>query len=469
MPGAETSERNVTLATRHDGGQPAVHRPSSLKATGRDADGCPVKFDRLVIEHAEHRVTFDLHPRLTVVAGLGQLERDGLINEFVGALGSSRPGVHLELTADDGHRFALFRPVGDTHRVIDVDAREDVTAHFVGPDGEIDLLQRAELDQRSARRAMRITSEDLVGASETSERIRRLSSSDQDELWRAADDTLEAERRLEDEARAAGGNVEDAEVIASIEEHHERFEQTQAESEQVRRATFLIAGIAALLSIPLAPAVGAVIVAPLAMIAVLAVVTSFVTWRRAERARSAETDALAEAGAQSYLGFHLQRVNGLLASDLSRQRLLHAADEHRDAQRAWEALAGDTPAAWALARRDTIVAAARAQREMDGLTEPGAAPEETGAIVHEFLGRLDALRHLGPGGESFPALLDEPFEHLPAAALPTLLETLVLTTEHQQVVLLSSDERLADWARVESMTGTMSLVEPVPTATVDIT
>jgi hypothetical protein len=428
-----------------------------------------VKFERLVIEHAGHRVTFDLHPRLTVVAGLGQLERDGLINEFVGALGSSRPGVHLELAADDGHRFALFRPLGDTHRVIDVDAREDVTEHFTGPDGEIDLLQRAELDQRSARRAMRITSEDLVGASETSERIRHLSGCDQDELWRAAEATVEAEQRLEDEAQAAGGNVEDAEVIASIEDHHERFEQTQAESEHVRRATFLIAGIAALLSIPLAPAVGAIIVAPLAVIALLAVATSFVTWRRAEQARAAEADALAEAGAQSYLGFHLQRVNGLLASDLNRQRLLHAADEHRDALRAWASLAGETPAAWALERRDTISAAARAQREVAGLADRDGSPDGTGAIVHEFLGRLDALRHLGPGDESFPALLDEPFEHLADAALPTLLETLVLTTEHQQVVLLSSDPRLADWARVEAMTGAMSLIEPVPTATVDIT
>lgn len=428
-----------------------------------------MKFERLVIEHAGHRMTFDLHPRMTVVAGLGQLERDGLINEFVGALGSSRPGVHLELAADDGHRFALFRPVGDRHRVIDVDAREDVTEHFVGPDGEIDLLRRAELDQRSARRAMRISSEDLAAASETSERIRHLSACDQSALWHAAETLLESERRLEDEAQAAGGTVEDAEVIASIEDHHQRFEQTQAESEQVRRATFLIAGIAALLSIPLAPAVGAVIVAPLAVIALLAVATSFATWRRAERARSAEADALAVAGAQSYLGFHLQRVNGLLASDLNRQRLLHAADEHRDAQHAWATLAGDTPVTWAIERRDTITAAARAHHEVTALTDRDGSDDRMSATVHEFLGRLDALRHLGPGDESFPALLDEPFELLPPAALPALLETLVMTTDHQQVVLLSSDPRLADWARVESMTGTMSLIEPVPTATVDIT
>ena len=44
-----------------------------------------------------------------------------------------------------------------------------------------------------------------------------------------------------------------------------------------------------------------------------------------ERAGEDETKALKAAGAQSYLGFHLQRVNGLLASDQHRKRLMRAA------------------------------------------------------------------------------------------------------------------------------------------------
>ena len=47
------------------------------------------------------------------------------------------------------------------------------------------------------------------------------------------------------------------------------------------------------------------------------------------------------AGAQSYLGFHLQRVNGLLASDQHRKRLMRAAEEHRESVAAWRALVGD--------------------------------------------------------------------------------------------------------------------------------
>ena len=66
-----------------------------------------MQFERLVLESGDNSIAFDLHPRLTVIAGLSQMERDGLINEFVGALGNSRSGVHLELVAGNGHRFAV--------------------------------------------------------------------------------------------------------------------------------------------------------------------------------------------------------------------------------------------------------------------------------------------------------------------------------------------------------------------------
>ena len=135
-----------------------------------------MRFERLVLSDAGNRVAVDLHPGLSVLAGLGHVERDGVLNEFVGALGTSRSGVHLELRADDGHRFAVFRPTNGAHRVVDVDARADVTAEFTDDHGAIDLLARAGLDERSARRAVRICDEDLAGASETSRRIRALAA-----------------------------------------------------------------------------------------------------------------------------------------------------------------------------------------------------------------------------------------------------------------------------------------------------
>ena len=89
-----------------------------------------MRFERLVIEADENTFSLDFHPRLTVISGVGRLEREGLISELVGSLSSSRAGVHAEVMADNGNRFAIFRPYGARARVIDVEAAADVSARF---------------------------------------------------------------------------------------------------------------------------------------------------------------------------------------------------------------------------------------------------------------------------------------------------------------------------------------------------
>lgn len=423
-----------------------------------------MQFERLVIESGDNSIAFDLHPRLTVIAGLSRMERDGLVNEFVGALGNSRSGVHLELVAGNGHRFAIFRPSGAPHRVIDVDRKVDVTAQFSDPTGSIDLLSRAGLDPRGARRIMRFGAQDLAETTERDAFIQQLSRVGQNELWVAAEALVIADRRLEEEADAVGSSVEDAEVIERIERQHEQFEKSQADSEQVRRITFLTAGFAALLAVPMARLVGTWAVIALMAIAVAAVAVSWVFWRRNERAREAEEAALADAGAQSYLGFHLQRVNSLLSSDLGRQRLIKAAEEHRDASQRWHGLAGDIDVKWAVANRTEITGAARLRADVQPFVSvddtPGA--DDTAAVAHAVIGRLTQLRSLGPGRESFPALLDEPFVHQEAPTLPAMLEVLVRSSEHQQIILLTESDAVAGWARVEAMTGAIGVIEPTP-------
>ena len=64
-----------------------------------------MRYERLVIQAGSNSFTLNLHPRLTVIAGVGQLERESLIGELVGALGSSRSGVHAELVQDDGRHL----------------------------------------------------------------------------------------------------------------------------------------------------------------------------------------------------------------------------------------------------------------------------------------------------------------------------------------------------------------------------
>ena len=421
-----------------------------------------MQFERLVIESGASSVSFDLHPRLTVIAGMSQMERDGLINEFVGALGNSRSGIHLELVAGNGNRFAVFRPSGAPHRVIDVDHRTDVTQQFSDATGSIDLLSRAGLDVRTARKVMRFGSQDLAETTERGAYIQQLARIEQNELWSAAEALVIADRRMEEEADAVGSSVEDAEVIERIERHHEQFERTQVDNEKVRRMTFLAAGFAALLAVPAAALIGTFAVIPLGLVALAAVAVSIVYWQRMEKARTAEEAALADAGAQSYLGFHLQRVNSLLGSDQGRQRLIRAAEEHRQAAQRWHALAGEVDVNWAVANRAEITGAARLRADVQPFLtpeDPGSG-DQTAAAAHAVLGRLEQLRSLGPGWESFPALLDEPFQGLDAGTLPAMLELLVRSSEHQQIILLSESATVSEWARVEAMTGAIGVIEP---------
>jgi len=319
---------------------------------------------------------------------------------------------------------------------------------------------------------MRFGATDLAETTERGKYIHQLARIEQNELWSAAEALLIANRRLEEEAEAVGSSVEDAEVIERIEHHHAQFERTQLENEKVRRLTFLAAGFAALLAVPASAVIGALAVAPLALVAIAAVIVSVVFWRRTEKARTAEEEALADAGAQSYLGFHLQRVNSLLSSDMGRQRLIRAAEEHRQAAQRWHVLAGEVDVNWAVANRAEITGAARLRSDVQPFVSPDADAngDLTAAAIHAVLGRLEQLRSLGPGWESFPALLDEPFSLLDESILPTMLEQLVRSSEHQQIVLLSESPTVAEWARVEAMTGATGVIEPAsivrPTSTV---
>lgn len=420
-----------------------------------------MRFERLVIDNGDHTLAVDLHPRLTVLTGLGQLERDALTTELIGALSSSRPGVHLELQADSGTRFAVFRPEGAAARVIDIDNRMDVTQQFTDAQGRIDLLARAGLDTHSARRLMHIGPRRLAESVEGDSLVIQLASVDQAELWSAAERLQAANRELEREADEIGSSAEDAEAVARIEESHRHFEHTAAQAEQVRKVNFLVAGIAALFAIPASQALGLGGIIALAAIAAAAVVVSMVYWRRAEAAGRAETEALQAAGAHSYLGFHLQRVNGLLGSDAHRRRLLSAAESQRDAQARWAVLAGEVTAEWALQHRGAIVAASATGKTLTP-QDTAAAGAAVTAAAHALRQQLAGVRSVGAGMETFPILLDEAFADLDPTLVAPLLELLLEQTMHQQALLFTESPAIASWARLEAMTGALEVVEPTP-------
>lgn len=423
-----------------------------------------MRFDRLVIEADENTFSLEFHPRLTVIGGVGRLEREGLITELVGSLSSSRAGVHAEIVADNGNRFAVFRPFGARARVIDVEASADVSSRFADDEGQIDLLSVAGLDARSAKRRLRLTSTDLTTSTHHDQIIRRLAAVEPDHLWGLADRVTAAQAILDEEADASGSAPEDASVVARIEERHANFEEAHERAEKVRKASFFVGAAAAILAVPSVMWISQTLAMALLILAALVTALSFVQNQRMERARRAEEDALAEAGAQSYLGFHLQRVNGLLDSQATRQRLIQAGADHEAALAEWFDTAGDIVVEWAYEHRAEIDEAARRTKDVDALST-GPLPidtenDEVAALAHALMLKLEQVRGIGPAGENLPLVLDDSLHGLDVELKAPLLEMLVRSSEHQQIVFLTEDEDVTDWARVEAITGDLSILEP---------
>jgi hypothetical protein len=422
-----------------------------------------VRVDRLVLEAAGRSVALDLHPRLTVVTGVGHVEREGLVGEFLGALGPRRSGVHLELTWDDGTKLALFRPEGGRHQLVDVEQGSDVSDAFRNPSGELDLLAPAGLDLTGAKRLLRCTASDLQTSSHHDEVIRRLSGIDQDVLWTHADAVASTSRALQEAAESAGSEPEDVEAAEQIEERHAVLMAAQRDHERVRKLSFFMSSFAATGAVPLSMLEGRVIAMPFVLFAGVAALISVVFWQRVRFAQSAEADALESVGAPSYLGFHLERVNSLLANDRARRSLLESADVHRAARSDWEQLVGPSVSPeWALEHREEITSAARLRHDVatsGAVTGPEGA-DLVARLAQALSSRLAAVRAVGARRQSFPLILDDSFEGIDQALKPPLLELLSRATQSQQVIFLTNDEHVTSWARLESMTGALSLIEP---------
>jgi hypothetical protein len=423
-----------------------------------------MRVERLVIEAGDSTFTLDLHPRLTIVAGMGHVERESLIGEVVGALGGSRPGVHVELEERSGRHLAVFRPTSGRHRVVDVDLARDVTAELADDAGRCDLLEHLGLDSATARRTMCFDRGDLVTTSDRGRSIEVLAGLDQRRLWSAAEALHQAEDDLSTEAEALGTSPEDAAVIDTVEARHFAVERAADAFEATRRRTFYIGGVSSVATLPgvlLADAAGLGFLA----IAAIAVIASLLARARLIRANRAEEAALRDAGANSYLGFQLERVNALLGDDSSRLALMGRAGTRRDALAEWQQLAGEIPVGWALEHREEIQAAARLRREVDALgalssNAPALADDTTDDLARALVTRLAEARSVA--GEGVPLLLDDPFAGLDSSMKPLLLELLGRSSGEPQIVFLTEDEDVASWARLEALTGELSLIEPHP-------
>ncbi len=422
-----------------------------------------MRIDRFVLAANGRSVALDLHPRLTVLTGLGDLEREGLIGELIGALGHRRSGVHVELTADDGTPLAVFRPEGGTHRVVDVARGVDVSEAHRSPTGEIDVLAPTGLGVAMAKRLMRVTAGDLDTSSHHDEVVRRLAGMDQQVLWHHAQVVAATHRGLQTAAEIAGSEPEDAEAAEMIEERHTALVGAQEDHERVRRLAFFVAAFSAIGAVPLALLEGSTFAMPFLLFAGVAAIASIVYWGRVKRAQALENAALEAAGAPTYLGFHLDRVNALLANDRARRVLLEASDAHRAARSDWEALVGSgVTIEWAVEHRDEILAAARLRQDVtrgDPVAATGGRDLVT-RYAQSLDSRLTAVRDVGPRHQTLPLVLDDALSGIDPALKPPLLELISRATVRQQVLFLTNDEDVIAWARAEAIAGNLALIEP---------
>lgn len=423
-------------------------------------------FERLTIEAQNTQFSLALDRHMTVVAGVGTLERDGLINELIGALDHGRSGVHLELSSDAGTRYAVKRPAIAPHTVTELDNDLDVTAAFTTADGTISFLERSGLALESAKSAIKMTAGDLTTRSQAEERILALAQVNQARLWDVATKVKDREAMLNEAAGELAGDIDEASVLAEIEQRHAEAEAAEERHEKARGISLLVGVNLTVMAIPLTIVWGVIAAIPALLGAIAMTIYSAIHWRRLERARSEEMEALGFAGAESYLSFQINRVNGLLSDDRQRREAMRLAEFHRAALTEWHILAGDVSVDWALDHAADVKRAANRLRNTVADANPMASKmaEVDGIeadLAHTLQARLDQLRTLGAGGESFPLLLDEPFTTVPPDVKPRLLHRLMEASAHQQVVILTADESIADWARV-APTSRVKLIEPAP-------
>jgi hypothetical protein len=422
-----------------------------------------MRFARLAVEAQGRTLDVKFHPNLTVITGVGSTTRGQMINELLSGLCTHRSGTHLEVVTDDGRMLVVFRPGDAPHRVIDVASGSDVSAEFTNADGSIDLLASFGMDAGATRRWSRIGPNDLVATTQSQQLIARLGRIDQNRLWSDAQRVQIARRALAEQGDV--GEVEDASLTERIEHSYHAHDAAMEHADRTRLFA-LVVGTAGLAAAAVTASTSATAAILLVALAAAATVVAFVFRARVSYyARQLEA-ALEQSGSESYLGYQLDRIDGYITSEHQRRHRAAGQADVDDALRRWKQTAGDVTVDWALEHRPAIEAAAglgRRERSTfsgDQSLVPRHARDEAPELIETLITRIAKSRRLGADGESFPLLLDEPFGAFDPAVRPALLETLLGQAGSPQVILLTNSDDIVSWARLEELTGDLSLVGP---------
>lgn len=167
---------------------------------------------------------------------------------------------------------------------------------------------------------------------------------DQDDLWRRADRLLAAGDEVHRVQMSLGGlggeqGGDAPAAIQDMEDSHRALEEAEQAAERVRVPGVAGTGLGA--AVALAGTIGSplLILLGLLVAAVVGTTTLVIPRSRVAKAAAVENAALERAGAPSYLGFHLRRVDATVDPNV-RGTVETASGEHRSAAGAWEELVG---------------------------------------------------------------------------------------------------------------------------------
>ena len=129
---------------------------------------------------------------------------------------------------------------------------------------------------------------------------------------------------------------------------------------------------------------------------------------------------------------------------------------------AWFSVAGDIVPEWAYEHRVEIEEASRRMSDVTSITTNPLTigDDHAAALAHALMARLEVVRTAGPEGESLPLVLDDSLRGIDHDLKAPLLELLLHSSDSQQIVFLTEDSDVADWARVEAITGDLAILEP---------
>ncbi|WP_436793684.1 hypothetical protein [Actinospongicola halichondriae] len=258
-------------------------------------------------------------------------------------------------------------------------------------------------------------------------------------------------------------------MLDAVEQKHADLVKATENYDKIRLVSLTVADIGAIVGLALAFSDKTASALPFLLMAVAGVVLALYFRRNVSRAEDAERNALSFAGAEDYTSFHVERVSALLDSDAERRRFMEAVSGHRKASEDWKAIAGDISLTFALEHTDQIRLSAEVQHGVRSLqhlseTAPVVSADTTAELAQALLNRIEAVRALTPGAEVLPMVVDDAFVDLEPTVKPMLLDMLSASAGAPQVILLTADEDVISWARMEAMTGQVAVVEPTVTA-----